>query len=127
MRLRIIREARALVRKLEMDRVTLVSECERTVFSTVPPSPFTLPSEVDVKFGDCFSVAYEDMLELNKENGCRYDYFEVMQNLEGEGVCKKCIDSYAIKIGPLAEARRVFGNAKRAISVRGKKLITHSE
>jgi hypothetical protein len=41
---------------------------------------------------------------------------------EGE-CCEHCIDSYKIKIGPLAEAKKQFGIAKRTISALGKSAL----
>lgn len=106
-------KARAVLAKLKSDRVHLMSQCSNIT---------TLQCGLEVGHGSCFGRAWDDLQDLIKENLEHYTYQEVME--ESDGVCETCLESYKLKVGPMAEARRVFGNAKRAISVRGKKLIS---
>lgn len=67
----------------------------------------------------CLTKAWNDMLEMNRQNGEVNSYLDSLHEVG----CEHCIKSYEIKIGPLAEARKDFGNIKRRLSYAGKKLI----
>lgn len=67
----------------------------------------------------CLTKAWDDMLEMNRQNGEVNSYFDSLHEVG----CEHCIKSYEIKIGPLADARKEFGNVKRRLSYAGKKLI----
>lgn len=41
--------------------------------------------------------------------------------------CEACKKSYAIKVGPLAEAKQELGRAKRSLTVIGKRLMREGE
>jgi hypothetical protein len=67
----------------------------------------------------CLTKAWNDMLEMNRQNGEVNSYLDSLHEVG----CDHCIKSYAIKYGPLAVVRKEFGNAKRRLSYAGKKLI----
>lgn len=76
---------------------------------------------------NCLTVAYKELLELCSPYE-HYSYEEVLHNDcidpgEDDEYCQSCIDSYAVKVGPLADAKQASGNAKRALAVRGKYLL----
>lgn len=72
----------------------------------------------------CLVLAYNDTMALCKENNEYYSYDEVMDEGYADGdYCETCHQSYQIKKGPLADARKEFGEAKRALSRLGKILI----
>lgn len=103
--------ARAGVRGLKAKRLGLISSCEN--------------GGDDEQAGNCLTYAFSEMVDLQKENqGDWYSYEEVLNNLQSEGnICDSCYEAYQIKIGPLADAKQEFGNAKRAIYYAGRKLI----
>lgn len=110
--------ARQMVSKLRMQRTDLIKECEsiETIDST----------HGRIETGTlCLNSVYSEMIEDNRENfPDGYSYEETMENAhDEERCCDACYKSYEIKTGPLAAARKEFGNAKRALSYIGKKLI----
>ena len=111
--------ARKLVQDLKKKRLDLIGECENTDF--VDEGGFQIP------VGElCLKTAFDDLLSTIQENyGEGYSYEEILNNMHCEGACcDTCLESYQIKTGPLAEAKKEFGNAKRQLSYAGKKLIS---
>lgn len=111
--------ARQLVSTLKEKRRLLIAECEST--DLIPcPSGYG-----EVETGKlCLTSAFNELMETIEENGPGYDYEETLQIMHAENrCCDHCYESYGIKVGPLAEARKEFGNAKRQISRIGKELI----
>lgn len=111
--------ARQLVSSLSKERNDLISKCEKLGVS-------------EDRHGDlvetgvlCLTQAYNDLMEVLSDNyGEYYTYDEIIGEMHAEGTCcDSCRNSYRIKTGPLADARKEFGNAKRALSNVGKKLI----
>jgi hypothetical protein len=107
---------RALVRTLINQKSDLLDECELN----------------DGEFGGsvCLGSAWKAFqCEGNSSGpygeGYSYSYAEILNNeAENKGeFCTNCQQAYAIKTGPLAKARKDFGNTKRALSSRGKMLI----
>ena len=111
--------ARKLVQTLKEKRSTLISECENIDF-TVDHDGFDIPVGTL-----CLVAAHDNLLQTIQENyGQGYSYEEELNNMHCEGeCCDSCLESYHIKTGPLADAKREFGNAKRQLSYVGKKLI----
>lgn len=68
---------------------------------------------------NCLTKCYTSFQEWIRENGEMYAFEEV---LDEEG-CEYCRQAYRIKTGDLAEAKHLFGVAKRRISQLGKGLI----
>jgi hypothetical protein len=108
---------RGKVAALKRERSNLIQECpsidEVDDFNGEPVSVGVL----------CLHKAFDEMLKMNEENDDTYAYDEVL----AEVGCEHCIKSYQIKSGPLAEARKEFGNIKRRLSYAGKKLIKGSQ
>jgi len=74
----------------------------------------------------CLKVAMQDLGELLSEEfqGSTYNYKEVLEEKHEEGTCcQNCYDSYLIKTGPLAKAKRDHGYAKVSLSMLGKILM----
>lgn len=112
--------SRQLLSTLKSKRSDLILECgsiERmaTIGNPLPTQTGTL----------CLVSVHEVLLDTIQNNyGEGYSYDEILENERYEGnCCEACYESYQIKKGPLAEAKKEFGNAKRALSHIGKKLI----
>ena len=72
----------------------------------------------------CLERAYRDTRLMCKENNEFFEFAEVLEEGHEAGVyCNNCIESYRLKIGDLADARKAFGNAKRKLSFLGKRII----
>jgi len=102
---------RADVQRLTNKRRDLANECEN------------IDEDLDgFQIGEiCLSSAYKELMGLLEDNFPeRYDFQEVLD--EGN-YCDFCRESYRLKYGALAKAKKDFGNAKRALSRRGKNLI----
>lgn len=105
---------RQKISNLKADRSELAELC------TVPDSHDDGRGGIHHLSGElCLTKAWNEMLEMNRQNNEFYSYFEVL----AEVGCEHCIKSHEIKRGPLAEARKEFGNVKRRLSYAGKKLI----
>lgn len=117
-------KARSLVSKLTEQRRSLISNCEG--LDTIEDNHNQIVS-VGVP---CGVAAWE--LMGNENLGCPYDERTAFEDVfyselyGGEGACDNCTKAFEIKRGTLAEARKEFGNAKRALSRLGKKLIGES-
>lgn len=111
--------ARQLVSSISKERNDLISKCE--MLSTSEDSHGVLV-ETGVL---CLRSAHDLLTEtLNENHGEYYTYEEIIDEMHADDTCcDHCHKSYKIKIGPLADARKEFGNAKRALSNIGKKLI----
>lgn len=68
----------------------------------------------------CLKAALDELRE-NQHEDYPYDH-SYQEVLENGAYCENCIESYRIKVGPLAAARQAFGSAKRALSARAKLL-----
>jgi hypothetical protein len=104
--------SRSLVRELKNKRSKLIHDCELN----------------DGKSSICLVLAWDENLSMNEDNGEMYDYCDVLSEgvLEGK-YCHSCLESYELKKGPLAEASKNFGNAKRALSRYGAKILGDSK
>lgn len=111
--------ARQLVGNLKKERNDLISKCEKLGVSE-DQSGFLVETGVL-----CLTQAYNDLMEsLHDSYDEYYTYGDIIDDMHAEGTCcDSCRNSYRIKTGPLADARKEFGNAKRALSNVGKKLI----
>ena len=101
-------KARGVVSSLKAERLGLMAECDR-----ITDEQFGLR----VSDGCCYASAWSEFQDIVSEG---VSFLEVIE--ESDSVCSNCLQAYKLKVGPLADARKVFGNAKRAISARGKKL-----
>lgn len=117
-------KAEDLILKYEIERQKISNlKTERAKLAEL----CTVPDSHDDGYGGihhfagelCLTKAWNDMLEMNRQNGEVNSYFESLHEVG----CEHCIKSYAIKTGPLAVARKEFGNIKRRLSYLGKKLI----
>ena len=118
-------KARALVSGLNENRRSLVRNCEGLDSIDVNHNQV-----IDIGL-PCGVVAWDQMV---KENSCLpYDEQSTFEDVfyselyGGEGACDNCKKAFEIKRGPLAEAKKELGNAKRSLSRLGKKLIGESE
>ena len=98
---------RAKISALKLERSNLINECDKIDAVDFNGLPMTV-GEL------CLSSLWED-------DG-RDSYHEAVE----EFACEHCKKSFAIKRGPLAEARKEFGNIKRRLTYLGKKLIKES-
>jgi len=104
--------ARQKISGLKSERLRLIELC------TVPDSHDDGLGGIHHFAGDlCLSKLWES----DGRDG-RDTYHEAVE----EFACEHCKKSFAIKRGPLAEARKEFGNIKRRLSYLGKKLIKES-
>lgn len=79
------------------------------------------PFELDSK--PCLAKCYDDTAEERRANGEYYSYGEIFEIGLSEGnYCESCHDAYKIKHGPLAVAKKEFGDSKRRLSALGKTL-----
>jgi hypothetical protein len=105
---------RQKISSIKAERAELVGLC------TVPDSHDDGRGGIHHFSGElCLVKAWNEMLEMNQEDGEVHDYQEVLSEVG----CEYCIKSYALKVGPLADARKAFGSAKKRLSYAGKKLI----
>ena len=82
----------------------------------------TVPDSSDDGRGGTYFFSGELCLSKLWEDDSRDSYHEAIE----EFACEHCKKSFAIKRGPLAEARKEFGNIKRRLTYLGKKLIKES-
>jgi len=120
--------ARKNVQDLKLKRSELLKHCENV--EEVESSP---GSGYFFKTGKiCLNKAYDELMEAMDEDLSEgyqvsgYSYKEILEDMHcQENICEHCYESYKIKIGSLADAKKEFGNAKRAIYHAGKKLINN--
>ena len=114
-------KARSAVKDLALKRSELLGSCAN-IDEVEYPQGLGMYQETRQT---CLFIAFQNLLEVNDENiGEEYSYSEVLDEMRGEdNVCDACYESYKIKKGSLADARKEFGNAKRALSHAGKRLL----
>lgn len=116
-------KCRQEVERISKLRTELINNCTKYISPTSIIAR-GLDDGVDI----CLVRAMDETKELNNND---YSYFysfsEVLESNENEDYCQNCIDSYAIKKGPLAEAKKNFGSAKRALSILGKSILKSEE
>lgn len=113
-------KARQLVSNLKNKRISLRVDCERCDFIDEPSGFGVVPT------GElCLVSVFNELLSTQEENhGETYTYEEILNNMHCEGeCCDSCYESYEIKQGTLASAKKEFGNSKRALSYIGKSII----
>ena len=101
--------ARQKISRLKSDRLELIELC-------------TAPDSSDDGHGGTYFFSGDLCLSKLWEDDGRCTYHEAIK----EFACEHCKKSFAIKRGPLAEARKEFGNIKRRLTYLGKKLIMES-
>jgi len=114
-------KARQAVSTLTAERKALIVDCES--IDTVPES-HNSPYMVEV--GQlCLNTAFDRLMSIQADNpGEMYSYSEVLEEMHAGGeCCDFCNKSFFIKHTSLAEAKREFGEAKRALSRMGKQII----
>jgi hypothetical protein len=70
----------------------------------------------------CLQKCYSEWIYYRNEYGEKATYSEHLNHPE-ENTCNACKKAYAIKTGPLAEAKKQFGIAKRVLSALGKSAL----
>ena len=111
---------RQLVSNLKEKRLALIGEC-KSIKTIDDPEGFG-KIETGVL---CLKSVFDELMEIIDLNGGGYSYEEVIGNMHyDKKCCDSCFESYKIKTGPLSEAKKEFGEAKRALSRMGKKLTT---
>lgn len=114
-------ESRQSVQALKSKRSLLISQCENVDSISDPHGV----GEISVGALCLVSVHSELMTIVSENYGEGYSYEEILSNMHSEGeVCEACNESYQIKTGPLAAAKKELGEAKRALSRAGKVLIS---
>ena len=113
-------KARQLVSNLKQKRLSLIGECEKLTTIDDPEGYGKIETGIL-----CLNTVFNEMLSLNEESReDGYSYTEILEYEHDEGrCCDSCYQSYQIKVFPLADAKKDFGMAKRALSNMGKKLI----
>ena len=112
--------ARQLVSNLKKKRSVMIGEC-KSIKTVDDPTGFG-KIETGVL---CLRSVFDELMEIIELNGGGYSYDEVIGNMHyDKKCCDSCFESYKIKTGPLSEAKKEFGEAKRALSRMGKKLTT---
>ncbi len=114
-------KARQLVRNLKNKRISLRVDCERTDFIDDPDG-----WGVQIPTGElCLVSVFNQMnADRNQYQDEYITYSETLNNMHCEGeCCDSCHESYEIKVGSLADAKKEFGNSKRALSYIGKSII----
>lgn len=109
-------KARQAVSKISKERTALIYECERV--------------KENFQADLCLVDAHKLLVEYIKDGedcwgGCGYTYDEILSNGDADGkeYCESCRDSYAMKVGPLAKAKHIFGKTKTRLARIGKELI----
>ncbi len=98
--------ARQKISSLKSERLKLIELC-------------TVPDSHDDGRGGIVHFAGELCLSKLWEDDGRDSYHEAIE----EFACEHCKKSFAIKRGPLMDAKKELGNIKRRLAVFGKKLI----
>ena len=110
--------ARQLVGELKTKRNDLISSCENLGEVEYPHGSGNMRESGKLCLVDCWE-------EVQNHGG---DYGAELQISHDDGACcDSCWESYEIKTGPLAAARKEFGNAKRQLSNVGKKIIKNKQ
>ena len=112
--------ARQLVSNLKEKRLALIGECKSIKTIDDPEGYGKIETGVL-----CLKSVFDELMAIIDLNGGGYSYEEVIGNMHyDKKCCDSCFESYKIKTGPLSEAKKEFGEAKRALSRMGKKLTT---
>lgn len=106
--------ARQLVSKLKSKRLNLINDCENIGFSE-DEYGFKYP------YGKTCLTSIFDAWQKDQEGVSYMEAVEYEHN--GDRCCESCYQAYKLKQGPLKEAKKELGNAKRQLSYIGKKLI----
>lgn len=107
-------KARQAISKISKQRADLILICERIA--------------KDHTRNICLVDAHNELISILNDNpGDYYAYGEVLGGDFGDPddaeYCQHCKHSYAIKMGPLAEAKQKFGLTKNKLARLGKELI----
>lgn len=102
---------RGKVSALKLERQNLIPQCDNISVGTGPLGM----DEGVLCLSDCWTKPSCD----DEYGNTTYDFEDTLQ----EHGCEACKKSFAIKRGPLMEAKKELGNIKRRISAHGKKLI----
>ena len=107
-------QARQIIAKISKQRADLILVCERIA--------------KDHTRNICLVDANNELISILNDNpGDYYAYGEVLgghfSDPDDEEYCQHCKHSYAIKMGPLAEAKQIFGLTKTKLARLGKELI----
>ena len=102
---------RGKVSALKLERQNLIPQCDNISVGTGPLGM----DEGVLCLSDCWTKPSCD----DEYGNTTYDFEYTLQ----EHGCEACKKSFAIKRGPLVEAKKELGNIKRRISAHGKKLI----
>ncbi len=102
---------RGAITRLNKERHALISECGNISAGT---GPYGLTEGV-LCLSDCWAKPSFD----DEYGNTTYDFEVTLQ----EHGCEACKKSFAIKRGPLMDAKKELGNIKRRLAVFGKKLI----
>lgn len=113
-------KARQLVRDLKEKRSKLISECDGLSTIDCPGGLGVIEAGKT-----CLTIAFNDLMDTNKQNpGEYYSYSEILEEMHaGDTCCDACFESYKIKTGSLADAKKEFGNSKRQLSYIGKSIL----
>ncbi len=110
--------ARIRIRDLNKKRNALLKSCEK-----INGAEYPLGSPRSGK--TCLSAAYDELISIIEDShGDGYPYYKVVKEMSAAGdICGSCYESHKIKKGPLADAKKEFFNAKRAVHYAGMKLL----
>ena len=105
---------RSTITRLNKERHALISECDNISVGTGPLGM----DEGILCLSDCWTKPLFD----DEYGNDIYDFESTLQ----EHGCEACNKSFAIKRGPLMDAKKELGNMKRRLANFGKKLIKES-
>ena len=106
---------RVKVNKLKKRRAELFESCTRETPTGKAETEYSMT---------CLELCWEDCNEGKMDHGYSFDFKSMLgEYSEDNGYCDNCKEAYAVKIGPLAEAKKQFGIAKRVLSALGKSVI----
>lgn len=107
-------QARQGVAELSKQRYDLVGKCEK----------IGEWDEINTPKNHCLAECYNYVAKESSAPDNYLDYHDQLQEGVADGeYCQNCLDSYEIKIGPLAKAKERFGKAKRRLSWAGKRIL----
>lgn len=107
-------QARQEVAAIGKQRGELLFKCEKR----------GIWNEVDPPRNHCLAECYDLVAKESCGPSDYLDYHEQLQDGVADGeYCQNCLDSYNLKVGPLAKAKERFGKAKRRLSWAGKRIL----
>lgn len=111
-------KARQLVSELKKVRADLISKCSSV--SLVMVDGFA-----ELRGELCLHSNYREWAGEYEENGyISLSILDYMRDANENGeCCDACLESIKIKRGPLMDAKKEFGMAKRSLSHAGKRMI----